>query len=154
MQHLLDWWNTKCSCKWGGCKICNASNKLVSLHNDLIKFWLNKEIIRENLKAINSYLDKIDTYTLYEYFSNQITEEEFNEALEKFKPNKKREYKQVKKSEVVDTSWNVNPENKCVFKWNSPWDRCIYCNGIRKYMQWKECSKFKETQGTTDTENK
>lgn len=150
---MLDWGTTKCSCKWGGCKICWASNRLISLHNDLIKFWLSKETLRKNLTEANKYLDKIDAFTLYEYLSWQMDEETFNEALEKFRPTRKKVVEK-RKSEVVDTTWRVNPERACHFLGSSPWDRCIYCNSIRKYMNWKECPKFKESLGTTDAENK
>lgn len=150
---MLDWGATKCSCKWGGCKICWASNRLISLHNDLIKFWLSKETLRKNLTEANKYLDKIDAFTLYEYLSWQMDEETFNEALESFKPNRKKIIEK-RKSEVVNTTWRVNPERACRFPGNSPWDRCIYCNSIRKYMNWKECPKFRENLGTTDAENK
>ena len=121
--------------------------------NDLIKFWLSKDLIRKEMSTIRTYVDKIDTYTLYEYYSNQITEEEFNKALEEFKPTKKKAPVIVKKSEVVDTSWRVNPDKQCVFNGTSPWDRCIYCNSIRKYIQWKECPRFQENIGSTVTEN-
>lgn len=141
-RHLLDWWTTKCSCKWWWCKVCNASNKIVSLHNDLIKFWLSKETIKENLQAINAYLDKIDTFTLYEYYSNQITEEQFNEALEKFKPGKRRA-PVVKKSETEWFKPTPNPETAHKWNWSSPWSRCEYCWCIRKYCEKEECSSHK-----------
>ena len=151
--HMLDWGVTKCSCKWGGCKICWASNRLISLHNDLMKFGLPKEVLKEKLTEANRYLDKIDSFTLYEYLSWQIDEETFDEALKGF-ISTKRNYVKKRESEVVDTTWRVNPERMCHFLGNSPWDRCVYCNSIRKYMKWKECPKFKETLGTTDTKNK
>lgn len=140
MKHLLDWWTTKCSCRWWGCKICNASNRLISLHNDLIKFWLSVDKVKENLKLIQSYLDKIDSYTLYEYLSWAIDEEAFNVALTEFSP--KKIYKRTKKDEVVDTSKNVNPEKKHKFNWDSIRDRCVYCNCIRKYCWKEDCPKY------------
>lgn len=152
MRHEIDGGTSRCSCKWGGCKICWATNKQMSLHNDLMKFWLSKEKLRENLAKVNSYLDKIDSYTLYEFISGEIDEEKFNEALASFKTWIKKVI-QTKRSEVVDTSWRVNPEKMCVYKWTSPRDRCIYCNSIRKYMNGKECLKYKETIGTTVVEN-
>ena len=153
-KHMLDWGTTKCSCKWWGCKICGASNKIISFHNDLMKFGLSKETITSKLSEINGYLWKIDTYTLYEYYSGAIDEEKFNEALENYKPHRKVHVSKTAYQEVVDTTWRVNPKKACVYKGSSPWDRCIYCNSIRRYMEWKECPKYKETPGTTDAENK
>lgn len=103
--------------------------------------------------SIRTYVDKIDTYTLYEYYSNQISEEEFNKALEDFKPIKKKPVKPIKKSEVVDTTWRVNPDKQCVFNWPGAWERCIYCNSIRKYIQGQECPRFQENIGSTVTKN-
>lgn len=100
------------------------------------------------MSFIKVQLWKIDAFTLYQFLSNEITEEEYNEAVNKFNPNIKKK-PQIKKSEVVDTTWRVNPERTCVFNGPGVWERCIYCNGIRKYMQWKECPKYQETAGTT-----
>lgn len=110
-------------------------------------------MVTEKLRDIRTYVDKVDSYTAYEYLAWIIDEETFKEALNKFVPTRKKVF-EAKKSEVVDTTWRVNPEKMCRFPGNSPWDRCIYCNSIRKYMNWKECPKFKEILGTTDAENK
>lgn len=151
MRHELDWGAGRCSCKWGGCKICGASNKLVSLHNDLMKFWLTKEKLKENLELANKYLGKIDAYTLYEYIAGEIDEEKFNTAVENFKPWIKSYT--PKKPSVKEFKPTPNPEKQCVFDWRSPWDRCKRCNSIRKYMQWKECPMYVENLGDTVTEN-
>lgn len=148
MRCELCWKITRCSCKWGGCPQCGSTNKQIAIMNDLIKFWLSKDTIKKEMKDIRTYVDKIDTFTLYEYYSKQITEEEFNKALEEFRPNKKQKTIVKKPSEVVDTTWRVNPENQCVFSGPWAWQRCIYCNGIRKYMQWKECPKHKNPVDT------
>lgn len=153
MRHELDWGTTKCSCKWWGCKICWATNKQISLHNDLIKFWLSKEILRENLNKINWYLDKIDSYTLYEFISGEIDEEKFNEALANYKSWYRPYTPKKKESEVKDFKPTVNPESQCVFDSNSPRARCKKCNSIAKYMKWKTCPMRIENQGSTVIEN-
>ena len=121
--------------------------------NDLLKLWLTKETVKKEMTDIRKYVDRIDTYTLYEFYSNQISEEELKTAIANFRPRAKQKGPRVKKSEVVDTTWKVNPERMCVYSGNSPWDRCIYCNSIRKYMKDKECLKFKENLGDTVTKN-
>lgn len=148
--------NTRCSCKWGGCPWCNSTNKQVSFMNDLLKFWLSKEVLRENYKTIRTYIDKIDTFTAYEYYTNQITEEQFNEALDKFKPTRKKILAQQKKSEIIDVSNRVNPWKEHKWNWTSPRSRCEYCWCIKKYCEKEECKAYKweETPVTTDTENK
>lgn len=146
--------NTRCSCKWGGCPSCNSTNRQISFLNDLLKFWVSKETIKKDLTGIRAYADKIDAYTMYERLNGTISEEEFNEAVEHFKVKPWRSTQPQKKvSEIVDTTWRVNPERRCVFNWRSPWDRCIYCNSIRKYMEWKECPKYNEKPVSTVPEN-
>ena len=144
--------NTRCSCKWGGCPGCWSSNKQVSVMNDLLKFWTDKNTVRANFDLIKKYVWKIDSYTLYEFISWAKTEEEFNTALEQYVFHKPAPRKS--KNEVVDTTWRVNPERYCVFDGNSPRDRCIYCNSIRKYIKGQTCPKYKETLGDTVAENK
>lgn len=166
MRHELDWGTTKCSCKGWGCKICWASSKQISLHNDLMKFWISKETLKENLSKINWYLDKIDSYTLYEYISGEIDEEKFNEALSNFKSWYKPYTPKKKVDEVKDFKPTLNPDTH--HKWNgdSARSRCQYCNCIKKYCDKEECpmwiwnkkeentvSEWWETPGTTDTEN-
>lgn len=158
--------NCRCSCKGWGCPSCNSTNKQVSLTNDLIKFWLTKDIVRERLKEIRAYLDKIDSYTLYEFISGEIDEEKFNEALSNFKSWYKPYTPKKKIDEVKDFKPTPNPETH--HKWNgtSIRSRCQYCNCIKKYCDKEECpmwiwnkkeentiSEWWETPGTTDTEN-
>lgn len=142
MRHELDWGTTKCSCKGWGCKICWASNKQISLHNDLIKFWLSKEILKENLNKINWYLDKIDSYTLYEFISGEIDEEKFNEAVADYKSYLKPYVPKKKESEVANFKPTKNPDTHHKFPGSSAWDRCIYCNCIRKYCGKEECPMY------------
>ena len=141
MRHELDWWMTKCSCKWGGCKICWATNKQVSLHNDLLKFWLSKEKLKENLAIINGYLGKIDSYSLYEYISWEMDEEKFNGAVTNYK-SWIRQRTPKKKVDLKDFKPTPNPKKSCVFNWPWVWERCIHCNSIRKYMVGKDCPKY------------
>ena len=142
--------NTRCSCKWGGCPSCNSTNRQISFLNDLLKFWVSKETIKKDLTGIRAYADKIDAYTMYERLNGTISEEEFNEAVEHFKVKPWRSTQPQKKvSEIVDTTGRVNPERSCVFSGRSPWDRCIYCNSIRKYMEGKECPKYNEKPVST-----
>ena len=106
--------NCRCSCKGWGCPSCNSTNKQVSLTNDLIKFWLTKDIVRERLKEIRTYLGKIDPYTLYEYLSWEIEEEKFNEALANYKGGL-RKYTPKKKPDIKDFKPTDNPERR--FDW-------------------------------------
>ena len=82
-----------------------------------------------------------------------IDDDKLNEAIANYKTWKKKKIV-VNQSEVVDTTWRVNPKRVCVFRGNSPWDRCIYCNSIRKYMNNKECLKYEKNIVETGTENK
>lgn len=143
--------NTRCSCKWGGCPSCWSTNKQVSFLNDLIKFWTSKDTIKQRLSDIKWYTDKIDSYTYYEYMAGLIDEEKLNEAIANYKTWKKKKV-EIARSEVVDTTWRVNPKKACVFKGNSPWDRCIYCNSIRRYMTNKECLKYEKAPADTEAE--
>lgn len=145
--------NTRCSCKGGWCPGCNSTNRQIGFINNLLKFWISRDIVKQNLKEIRTYVDKVDPYEAYEYLTWTIDEEVFKESLNKYTPTRKKAF-EARKSEVVDTTWRVNPERLCRFSGSSPWDRCIYCNSIRKYMNWLECPKYKETLGTTDTESK
>lgn len=135
--------NCRCSCKGWGCPWCNSTNKQVSFMNDLLKFWVTKEIIKDRLKEIHSLTEKIDSYTTFEYLTWVISEEEFNQLKEQYIP-KKQSTPIKKKSEVEGFIPSVNPSKTCVFKGNSPRDRCTKCNSLRKYMQWKECLSYKE----------
>lgn len=120
--------------------------------NDLLKFWVDKETIKEKFKEIHSFTEKIDSYTAFEYLTWVITEEEFNQLKEQYIPRK--QFTPVKKKSEVE--WfipSVNPSKACVFKGNSPRDRCIHCNSIRKYIQWKECLAYKENPVSTVVEN-
>lgn len=121
--------------------------------NDLLKFWVDKQHIRDNLATIKWYAGKVDAYSTYEYITGAIDEEKFNEAMTNYKKPAVRNYVPKKTSEVVDTTGRVNPAKACVFKGNSPWDRCIYCNSIRKYMKGQECLKYAEKIVSTDAKN-
>ena len=134
---------TRCSCRWGGCPSCWNNNKVIALMNDLLKFWVDKATVRKEMSFIKVQLGKIDSYTLYEYLVWEITEEQYNEAVANFNPSYKAP-KPKRKVEVKDFKPTVNPERQCVFEW--PWqrERCIHCNSIRKYMQWKECPSYKK----------
>jgi hypothetical protein len=135
--------NCRCSCKGWGCPWCNSTNRQVSFMNDLLKFWVTKEVMKDRLKEIHSLAEKIDSYTAFEYLTWVISEEEFNQLKEQYIP-KKQSTPIKKKSEVEGFIPSVNPSKACVFKGNSPRDRCIHCNSIRKYIQWKECLAYKE----------
>lgn len=141
MKHLLDWGETRCSCKWGGCKICWASNKQISWHNDIMKFWASKEQIKENLSLVNSYTDKVDAFTMYEFLNWDINENALEEAKQNYLPIK-QPVKTMKKSEVIDTTGRINPGEECIFEGTSPWDRCIYCGSVRRYMKGQKCLRF------------
>lgn len=142
--------NTRCSCKGGGCPTCHNNNKTISVTNDLIKFWLSKDIIKEKMSFIKGEVWKIDTFTLYEFINWDIDEDKFLEAKAKHKPS----YNGSIYWNKVEANW-INPNKQCVYKKPWVWERCIYCNLIKKYQIWKECPRFKdnikdETPGTTD----
>ena len=135
--------NTRCSCKWGWCPWCNSTNKQVSFINDLLKFWVAKDLVKEKLNEFRAYTDKIDAYTAYEYIMGEIDEEKFNEALANYKSWFKPYTPRKKESEVKNFIPTPNPEKKCVFDSNSPWARCLKCNSVAKYMHWKDCPMYK-----------
>lgn len=135
--------NTRCSCKWGWCPWCNSTNKQVSFINDLLKFWVTKDLVKEKLNEFRAYTDKIDAYTAYEYIMGEIDEEKFNEAIANYKSWYKPYIPKKKVDEVKDFKPTPNPEKKCVFDSNSPWARCLKCNSIAKYMRWKDCPMYK-----------
>ena len=111
--------------------------------NDLLKFWITKDVVRTNISEIKTFVDKIDTYTLYEYYANQITKEELDAAIENFKPWRKKKTKTPRQSEVVDVSDRVNPDTHHKRNWNSARSRCQYCRCIKKYCEKEECSAYK-----------
>ena len=133
--------NCRCSCKWGWCPWCNSTNKQVSFINDLLKFWVAKDLVREKLNDFRAYTDKIDAYTAYEYITWEIEKEKFNEALANYKGGL-RKYAPKKKPDIKDFKPTDNPERSCVFNGPWAWERCIHCNSIRKYMIGKECPKY------------
>lgn len=142
MRHEVDGGQSRCSCRGWWCKICGASNKIVAFHNNLMKLWVTKQTIRDQLTFINAQLGKIDDYTLYEFLVGEITQEQYDEAVANFDPYVKPK-KQVKVS-VKEFKPTVNPEKQCVYDWPGVWERCIHCNSIRKYMQGKECPMYNE----------
>jgi hypothetical protein len=135
--------NTRCSCKWGWCPWCNSTNKQVSFINDLLKFWVTKDLVKEKLNEFRAYTDKIDAYTAYEYITWEIDEEKFNEAIANYKSWYKPYVPKKRESEVKNFIPTPNPEKKCVFDSNSPWARCLKCNSVAKYMHWKDCPMYK-----------
>lgn len=147
--------NTRCSCKGGWCPNCNSTNKQISFLNDLLKFWLDKQYIVDNLIEVRWYEWKIDSYTAYEYFHWDISEEDFNKAIEEYKLPKKKTYKSFRESEIIDVSNRVNPTTKHEFMGTSPWSRCQFCRWIKKYVEKTECPAYKkqETLDSTDTKN-
>ena len=138
--------NTRCSCKGGWCPNCNSTNKQISFLNDLLKFWVSKESILADLNNIRRYEWQIDSYTMYEHLTNAITEEEFEQAVKDYLPNKHKKAKPVIQNEVVDVSDRVNPDTKHKFPSSSAWSRCEYCWWIRKYVEWKECPAHKKDE--------
>lgn len=133
--------NTRCSCRWGGCPGCNSKNHEISLMNDLLKFWYPKEKLKENLKLVHSYANKVDSFSLYEYLTEQMDHEAFEQALQLYTPKKVKGT--AKKRDVEWFVPSVNPERMCVFKDNSPRARCARCNSIKKYMKDKVCLSYK-----------
>ena len=113
--------------------------------NDLLKLWVEKELIWENMELIKNKWWRVDNYILYEYITGQIDEEKFNEQVETYKP--KHQELQIKGiySKTPNPDW-INPNKQCVYK--KPWvrERCIYCNWIKKYQWWKDCPAYKEKE--------
>lgn len=146
--------NTRCSCKGGWCPSCNSTNRQISFLNDLLKLWVSKEIIKEDLKTIRAYEWKIDSYTVYEYLTGAITKEEFDKAVEERREARKKIYKNNPKTEVIDVSDRVNPSPSHKFQWASPWSRCEYCRGIKKYVENERCPAYdREKPGSTEDKN-
>ena len=147
--------NTRCSCKGGWCPNCNSTNKQISFLNDLLRFWVDKQYITDNLMEVRWYEWKIDSYTAYEYFHWDISKEDFDKAIEEYKLPKKKPYKSFHESEIIDVSNRVNPSTKHEFMGTSPWSRCQFCWWIKKYVEKTECPayKWKETSGDTDVKN-
>ena len=141
MRCELCWKATQCSCRGGGCKVCHSTNKQISVMNDLLKFWLSKDKLRESLNTAHQYTDKIDNYTLYEYLNWDIEQTAFEEAVQNYLPIK-QPVKTMRKSEVIDTTGRINPGEECVFEGTSPWDRCIYCWSVRRYVKGQRCLRF------------
>ena len=135
--------NTRCSCKWGGCPSCNSTNKQVSFINDLLKFWVAKDLVKEKLNEFRAYTDKIDAYTAYEYITGVIDEEKFNEAVADYKSWFKPYVPKKKESEVANFKPTHNPNTEHNFPDASAWSRCTYCNCIRKYCGKEECPMHK-----------
>lgn len=118
---------------------------VVSFTNDMIKkFSLTKEEYLAHKDLINTNWNKIDWLTLTEYIKGEITEEKFNESLSSYKTRNVSSSTTSSKyvSEVVDTTGNVNPEPKCKYNNVWPWGRCVYCNRVRRYDDWSNCSKY------------
>ena len=145
--------NTRCSCKGGWCPGCGSSNKQISFLNDLLKFWIKKEDIHKDLNNIRRYEWQIDSYTMYEYLSEAITKEEFEQAVKDYLPSKKKaKANPIIKNEIADVTNKVNPGKKHKFIGSSAWARCEYCRGIRKYVEKEDCPAYKweENAGSTD----
>lgn len=135
--------NTRCSCKWGWCPKCNSTNKIVWVINELIKLWVEKDLIRDKLVFIQQKGWKIDSYTLYEYLTEQIDEETFNNQLETYKPKHQELKAPGIYSKTPNPDW-INPNKQCVYR--KPWvrERCIYCNWIKKFQWDNVCPAYKE----------
>lgn len=138
----------------------------MSFINDLLKFWVDKDLVKEKLNEFRAYTDKIDAYTAYEYITWEIDEEKFNEAVANYKSWFRTYTPKKKESEVANFKPTPNPETH--HKWNgtSIRSRCQYCNCIKKYCDKEECpmriwnkkeentiSEWWENPDTTDTEN-
>ncbi len=134
---------TRCSCRWGWCPKCNNNNKVVWVMNDLIKFWVEKDKIKEDMSFIKEKAWKVDNYVLYEFLTNQIDEEKFNEQIETYKPKHQSLQSNGIYAKVPNWDW-INPNKQCVYK--KPWirERCIYCNWIKKFQWDKDCPAYKE----------
>lgn len=143
--------NSYCSCK-NSCSMCHLTNDVIYFINSVINNWLTPAEAKENKETLKKYYKQIDSFSMMEYLKGLMDEEHFQLALEKFK--EKKQHKAAKKNEIIDTSWRVNPNEECVFpQWSDIWGRCLYCNGIKRYMKWKKCWRFQENAGTTVVEN-
>lgn len=128
---------------------------MVSYVNDMLKrFKLTKEEAKAHKTDIDMYWNKVDALTLTEYIQWKMDKETFDSALEDAL-NKRTVTAKPKVSEVIDTSWRINPSPKCVFNSSSPWERCIYCNSVKKYIP-KDfiCLRYAQNPVSTVTENK
>ena len=139
-----------CSCK-SKCSSCWLGNKDVYFVNECIKNWLTKEEARQNLSLITQFNKKIDSVSLVEYIHWELSKEKFDESVASY--HKKPEPK--KKEETYNPMLGKpNPTKQCVFpKWGDIWSRCIFCNGIKRYMNGKQCPQYVEYAGSTDAKN-
>jgi len=140
MKCMLCNTTTRCSCKWGWCPKCNNNNKLVWLTNDLIKLWLEKDVIKKEMSFIREKAFKVDNYTLYEYLSWQIDEDKLNAEIQTYVPKPES----PKGIYYAVPTWETNPTKQCVYKKPWVWERCIYCNWIKKFQWDKDCPAYKE----------
>lgn len=142
MKCLLCEKTCRCSCKGGGCPGCNSNNQTVQFMNELIKLWAEKPTIKSKISLIRQHVWKIDTFTMYEFLTEAITEEEFNKAVEEFKPVNKVKAS-PKKNEVEWFKPTPNPDQHHYFPTVGARVRCKYCNWIRKYCEKEICPMYK-----------
>lgn len=141
--HLVDGWKMRCSCKGWWCAKCLATNKQVALDNYLLWLWLDKQTLQDNIKLVHSLCNKVDDYTIYEYLIWEIDEVKLEEEKKEYKPKSFLESKSIYSS---TPSWDwINPNKQCVYKKPGIWERCIYCNTIKKFATWT-CANYKEKE--------
>ena len=132
---------TRCTCRWWGCGVCWATNnRIVSVQNMMLKMWLTKQEVKDNLETIRLYTNKVDEATLFEYLRWIITEEQLQEEVDKYNPTKKKPY--VNNHKFTPREWN-NPSKKHEYEWTSPWSHCIWCGWLKKYVDKYDCTKYK-----------
>lgn len=151
--------NARCSCRGGGCSSCGYNNREIEYANSIIALGVEPELAYENKELIKFfYHNELDNLSAYEYITWKTPTPKTLELVEKFKKKQEEtpvptvmenENKVVVVDEVVDTSTRINPEKECKYQNAGIWERCVYCNNIRKYMKDKQCPKY-----VGDLENK
>lgn len=124
--------NTRCTCRWGWCNKCWASNnRVVQLQNDLLDLGLTAENIKANIEKIRNYEWRTEAYNIFEYLTWVMDEETFNSKLAvksssignvPFKPTWKKE-------------WD---EHEWVWMW--AWGKCKKCWCTRRYCYEEACN--------------
>lgn len=151
--------NTRCACRWWWCPDCNQNNRQVEYTNSIIDFGAELDGVRKNLSLIHLLQEHgMDSFTVYEYVMGKVDKKTEKEIKKIEKKSKETLGHTVAKNEISDDKSvkgiNIpeienfvkkdNPNKECVFPKAWPWERCLYCNGVAKYMKDKTCPSYKE----------
>lgn len=142
-----------CSCK-SACPSCHINNDVIYFINEVIRDWLTPAQAKENKEKFKEYYKIVDAYSMMEYLNWVMDEEHFQLAIENYRSWKTKSKKQFKQDDTIKISWKPNPNPMCEIVWDKVWGRCRWCWSIARYIKWKQCPMYRETQGSTVNENK